>query len=592
MRENGRNVWERLERLLHREHHAVHLGHRELLSLPVDERVESGDCLAGLHWLGDEAGGRIRLLAGDNDAKFRAGDRLRLGNGDPGQTGFPVAYESFNIRTGHLVVRRDAAFREGGTYDALRPLILDPEATSLSGLALEAIRRVVKGESAAREVLELEAPVDEGPPAAEVEVPGALDGSQRIAFASALSDSPVCLVQGPPGSGKTFLLAWIVAALARSGAGVLVTAYTHRAVNNALRKIAEVDPEIDVVKAGPAAGRLDLRGTGVATVRGAKNLPAGGDRPVVAGMTLFGARGLWDRTVYDVVVFDEAAQVPLAYAPIAMLSGKRFVLVGDHRQLGPIVRGRHDDPLASRSLFEHLAGRHEPHLLSTTYRMNSGINRFPGRHFYRGRLAPSEEAADAAFPYREGGPFDAIFDPATPAVLAQVDHRGFRTRSEPEARAVVDLVADALLRQGLDPDSMAVVSPFRAQLRAILTLLRKKLDGSVTRLPVVDTVERIQGQEREMVVVSLTASDPEHLSGSQAEFFFSPNRLNVTLTRARTKLIVVASRHLFRAVPRNLEQLRHADLFRRLYRELPRVDLSSGYLGSSSEPPVPRPRSR
>jgi DNA replication ATP-dependent helicase Dna2 len=95
---------------------------------------------------------------------------------------------------------------------------------------------------------------------------------------------------------------------------------------------------------------------------------------------------------------------------------------------------------------------------------------------------------------------------------------------------------------------------------------------------VVDTVERIQGQEREAVIVSLTASDPEYLAGEQAAFFFSPNRLNVTLTRARTKLVIFASGHLFRAMPASFEDLRNADLFRRLYAELPRVDLSPSYL--------------
>jgi DNA replication ATP-dependent helicase Dna2 len=227
--------------------------------------------------------------------------------------------------------------------------------------------------------------------------------------------------------------------------------------------------------------------------------------------------------------------------------------------------------------------------------MNRGINRFPGKNFYGGRLEPAGDVAEASFPYVAGGPFDRVFDPRLPAVIARVDHEGFRTRSEPEARAVVDLAADALLRQGRDPGSMAVVSPFRAQLRAIVTLLRRELSGAGTSapgMPVVDTVERIQGQERELIVVSLTASDPEHLSGRTAEFFFSPNRLNVTLTRARTKLIVVCSRHLFRAVPRDLEQLRKADLFRRLFRELPHVDLSGEYLQATPsarrDEPVPR----
>jgi len=117
------------------------------------------------------------------------------------------------------------------------------------------------------------------------------------------------------------------------------------------------------------------------------------------------------------------------------------------------------------------------------------------------------------------------------------------------------------------------VSPFRAQLRLIRTLVKRGLDaaGFAGALPVIDTVERIQGQERELVVVSLVASDPDHLAGDAAAFFYSGNRLNVTITRARTKLIVVASPLVFTAFPKTLAGLADVERFRRLRRELPSV---------------------
>ena len=93
-------------------------------------------------------------------------------------------------------------------------------------------------------------------------------------------------------------------------------------------------------------------------------------------------------------------------------------------------------------------------------------------------------------------------------------------------------------------------------------------------MPVVDTVERIQGQERDLVIVSLVCSEPEY-AAREAAFYFSPNRLNVTLTRARTKLVIVASPLLFEALPFDLERLKHASLFVRMFRELPRVDCTA-----------------
>ena len=575
---------DRLSRLLHREHHAILLGHRDLMTLPLDERVERGDSLAGLSYLGEATGGRFRLRCNDNLAKFRSGDSLRLGNGEKteGARGLGVTYESFDDASGTLVVARDS-FRTDGAFDPGLPLQLDPEAQSLTGLALEALARLHAGRSAssrtALAVLE-ETAVRSLDPArqaagsalARAYVP-ALDSSQQEAFVESVAASPVTLVQGPPGTGKTYVLARIVSALASQGARVLVASYTHRAVNNALRMVALADPSLSVVKAGKASAADDLRGTNVAVVPSIRRLPAGRDPRRVVGATLFGLKAVWEEDAFDVVVLDEAAQIPLAYAACALLAAPRYVFVGDHRQLGPIVQGRHPDPLAVTSLFEHAAVAYRPTLLRTTYRMNAELAAFPSRMFYDGRLAPEAGVAEARFRYTAGGPYDALFDPERSAVLALVSHEGYRTRCEPEARIVAGLVIDRIVRQKGNPRDLAVVSPFRAQLRLIRTLVKRGLDaaGYSGALPVIDTVERIQGQERDLVIVSLVASDPDHLAGEAAAFFYSGNRLNVTITRARTKLIVVASPLAFTAFPKTLAGLADVERFRRLKRELPSV---------------------
>ena len=582
----GPTLWDRLERLLHREHHAILLGHRDLMTLPIDERVERGDSLADLEFLGEVEGGRIRLRCADNLAKYRVGDPLRLGNGDgsPG-AGLGVLYESFDDATRTLVVSRDP-FRTGGRLDPRGLLQLDPEAQSLTGLALEALARVRSSRSAAalaaRAVLEGEAvpaldPVKraDAERAATLLTPE-LDAWQIEALVGAVASTPLTLVQGPPGTGKTHVLARIVSALGAEGHRVLVSAYTHRAVNHALRKIAEADPSLAVVKAGKTSGADDLRGSTVATVPSLRRLGPERNARRVVGATVLGLRSAWEEGSFDAVVMDEAAQVPLAYAPCAFLCAARYVLVGDHRQLGPIVQGRHADPFAGRSVFEHLAPAYPPVLLRTTYRMNGGVNAFPSAAFYGGRLLPSSGAASARFDHIPGGPFDALFDPERPAVLALVRHEGFRTRSEPEARAVAGIVLDRIVRQGGDPRDVAVVSPYRAQLRLIRTLVQRGLAEASARvpMPVIDTVERIQGQERDLVVVSLAASDPDHLAGEAAAFFYSGNRLNVTITRARTKLIVVASPLAFEAFPRSYGGLADAERFRRLRRDLPAFDVT------------------
>lgn len=365
------SLWDRLTRLLHREHHAILLGHRDLMTLPLDERVERGDSLAGLTHRGEAPGGRISLGCADNLAKFRIGDSLRLGNGErlEGARGLGVTYESFDDATGTLIVSRDP-YRTDGGFDPSRPLQLDPEAQTLTSLALEALARARSGRSASAEAVRLvlegvaERSIDpkkKGMASAQARafVP-TLDPSQQEAFVAAMAASPVTLVQGPPGTGKTYVLARIVAALAAAGQRVLVASYTHRAVNNALRMVALADPSLSVVKAGKRSGADDLRETRVTLVPSMKRLPAGRDPRRVVGATLFSLKAVWEEDAFDVVVVDEAAQIPLTYASCALLAAPRHILVGDHRQLGPIVQGRHPDLLAARSVFEHLAAAIPP----------------------------------------------------------------------------------------------------------------------------------------------------------------------------------------------------------------------------------------
>lgn len=580
------SLWDRLERLLHRENHAILLGHRDLMTLPLEERVERGDSLSGLTYLGEGAAGRITLRCPDNLAKYRVGDALRLANGErmEGVRGLGVIYESFDDAARTLVLSRDP-FRADGAFDPSGALQLDPEAQSLTGLALQALARLRAGRSDAARITSAvlegsaERSVDTARLAAAETKASAfvptLDISQREALVEAIAARPVTLIQGPPGTGKTHVLARVVTTLASLGDRVLVAAYTHRAVNHALRMVAEADATLQVVKAGKASGADDLRGTRVAVAPSMRRLPAARDPRRVVGATLFGLTAVWEEDAFDVVVLDEAAQIPLAYAGCALLCAARFVLVGDHRQLGPIVQGRHPDELATRSLFEHAAAAYPPMLLRTTYRMNDDLTSFPSRVFYDGRLAPQERAARARFTHVPGGPYDEFFDPDLPAVLALVPHEGFRTRCEPEAEVVAGIVLDRIVRQKGNPLDVAVVSPFRAQLRLIRTLVKRGLDASrfTGPLPVIDTVERIQGQERDLVVVSLVASDPDHLAGDAAAFFYSGNRLNVTITRARTKLIVVASPLAFEAFPKTLEGLADVERFRQLRREWPSVTL-------------------
>ena len=171
---------------------------------------------------------------------------------------------------------------------------------------------------------------------------------------------------------------------------------------------------------------------------------------------------------------------------------------------------------------------------------------------------------------------DDVLDPAHPVIWLRLDHRQPGQRSIEEANAVADLVEDLVRRHGVPPAEIAVIAPFRAQVRLLRTAIHHKQLPDIEEL-IVDTVERIQGQEREVVLVSLTAGDPRETSGRGA-FHLSTNRLNVALSRARTKAVLVASSHAFRALPHDTEGLRQASCCKDLRDRLSAVDLSRVYV--------------
>jgi DNA replication ATP-dependent helicase Dna2 len=569
----------RLLRLLAREEAAGRRRLRDTHAQSIEERVEAGDCLADLHLIEDD-GNRIVLGTRENLSRFREGDPARLGNGRDPSLGLAVSVVDDDPVEGLITLERDFAAR-GEPVGGTEPFVLDKRDLSSTDRLARAVARALDGGSPAGDVPfrivsggAPRAPGDAALRAArKLAAETDLDPSQREAFAAALAADPVHLIQGPPGSGKTWLLAELLRAFTSQGERVLVTAFTHRAINNVLRAFAPPGsaPPCPVVKIGRGPNG-DLAGLPL-LVRDRLRPGAILDGPLVVGATAFGAARLWDVLTFNRVVIDEAAQVPLPHGVIALGSARRATLVGDHRQMGPIVQADPPDPLASVSIFEHLYASYGATRLTTTYRMNADINAFPSRHFYDGALVPHPTAASRRLGLRPGGRLREILDPARPAVLVTLDHRACRQRSPAEAALAADLAIELMGHHGVPAREIAVIAPYRAQVNTIKQALRARAAQTGATLgeePVIDTVERIQGQERDVIIASFTASDPDFLA-HDASFYFSPNRLNVLLTRPRLKRILLAGHLAFHAIPRDLDDLLNASLFRRLYDESDRI---------------------
>ena len=402
------------------------------------------------------------------------------------------------------------------------------------------------------------------------------------------------MIQGPPGTGKTHLLGWIIIALFLEAheigkpLRIGISALTHQAIDTVLKKVVQLANQYlpdsfpgHCVKWGKAVTPESKTSTPDAAVKveytkDARDLPA---RPLlILGATGYGFYSLFNSKnegfplALDWMIFDEASQVTVPQALLSLVYCRgNFLFQGDVHQLPPIVMGNYDAPknddnatapTLSRSILTNIRNLYPENCqatLDTTYRMNKEICAFPSQTWYHSRLYPDPSVKNARLclatlnetdnPPGENPILSKILNPQQPITLVLTDHQGCAQQSDMEADLMAALARRLILEHGLSPDQMAIITPHRAQNNAILQRLgtiMKTVHNDPACLPLVDTVERIQGAERDVILFGLTASGPDHTA---SEFLNSPNRLNVAMTRAQKKLIIIGSCAFFSIIP-------------------------------------------
>ncbi|GGJ44112.1 AAA domain-containing protein [Deinococcus roseus] len=523
-----------------------------LWKLPVARRIQEGVCVTDLR-LRSVNDGVLRVQITTNLSRFRTGDALLLNAGDPTGARVPVTLED-DHDVGTMTIWTLRAFQKG-LLDQFtrhyRPEVwcLDQDLVDLRDFTLKALdqyQNLPKAEDRISRVLFGNLPAPGVDPF--VFPPPEFNGSQQQAYRSAMGNPLLTVIQGPPGTGKTSVLAEIALRYASRGEMVMVTGFTHRSINNALNRIQSLNSQhkyssVRVFKVGQKYNADDLVDVkNFETLQDAQAAAGSHRRGMVVGATCFavGTKRLHDEhkrpVVFDLQIFDEASQMSLPVAIMGMLGARRYVMIGDHQQMPPVIVGQHEDPSVTRSVFETVFSHSPGTMLDTTYRMNHGVNRFPSDTFYRGKLVSFPGIQDRTLPLLKP-PVKHVLELGSEhaSVWVEVYHQVETTSSPLEADWVCSIIEEAL-QCGLPAREMAVVTPYRLQVRLIRQLLRQRF-GQVPVL--VDTVERIQGQERELVLVSLVSSSMPQ--DDQAEFFFQPNRLNVAITRAKCKRVVVGN---------------------------------------------------
>jgi DNA replication ATP-dependent helicase Dna2 len=524
-------------------------------SKPIATRVADGRAIEGVRIVGVQPNGLIKLACGRNSSRFREGDILCLNRGNPFIEPNSMVVLEMDDETNLVISTQEMGFNWGALEREPLDWVLDEGYLDLSHWILDALNEAGDTITGRTQILPLlmghaRPKMDANSYARGLEMGEAfeLNYGQAEALAQAYATDLTYLIQGPPGTGKTRLLAHLAQALVGDGERVLVTSFTHRAINNALNKLVEVDPTVPAAKIGQQARADDLLAPNYEKFSASPM--ADMDTGYILGATPFATRtGRLSGVEFDTVIFDEASQITLPLAVMGMLVARRFIFIGDQKQLPPVLTTRLSGGAFRDSVFGSLVERGYDTMLTETYRLSNELAEWSSQHFYDGQLTPVSWVASwrVDFPRPPLQLLD-ILDPDEPKVFWDLAHRNTTTRSHKEANAVADLIA-SLLKCGFPAGEIAVVVPYRAQAREIRNLLRRVApDTTVYRQIVVDTVERMQGQERDLVILSLTTSNPAFAAGL-AEFFFQPERLNVAVTRPRKKLIIVGSRHVLNANP-------------------------------------------
>ncbi|MFT3841314.1 MAG: AAA domain-containing protein [Myxococcaceae bacterium] len=416
-----------------------------------------------------------------------------------------------------------------------------------------------------------------------------LNPEQKDAVELALSADDFALIHGPPGTGKSHVLAEIAVQSVRRGLKVLCTAASNAAVDHLLELC--LDSGLDGLRIGHPARVsphlsehvLDVKAENHPDRKAAREMfeeafdllgyarkqrERGRSRErfsnareaqhearrlmddarvlerraiesivtsaqvICATLASLDSHHLGGRT-YDVALFDEATQATEPISLAAWVKSPKVVLAGDPKQLPPTVLSQEASKAGlSVSLFERLVkdfGDAPKRMLKEQHRMSSALMELPSKLMYGGQLRAHPDAAGRTLS-------QVAKSDAPPFIFLDTAGKGFDEATAPGTQSLLNegeagLIlghAKTLLEAGLHPRELAIISPYRAQ----AALLAERLDNPDVE---VDTVDAFQGREKDAVLVSLVRSNAEQQLG----FLEDLRRINVAITRARRHLFVV-----------------------------------------------------
>lgn len=527
------------------------------LAQDSEELLDDLECIQGLEAVGPP----VKVTAKSFERTYRfppQETKLRAGKKPcvkPAAMPEDIDLRSLDADGSTLVLRRSTA--KGPLPDRLDLIPAKPIANGTLRTAIAAVTESIiadNGVARAVEQLLTRAPprfVDGYRPNGVIDPDGDLPAQTSAAVAA--MEGATLAIQGPPGTGKTYVSALAIVDLVRSGRRVAVSSNSHKAIGNLLEAVA----------ARAAAEGIACRVVQKASDDGGDDAHPGivivsdNDAPEIASAHVVGATAWhfarYPGPAFDHLIVDEAGQVSLANIVAISRAARNLVLVGDPMQLPQPLQGTHPGR-SGESCLEYLIDGHRivpaGHgiFMPISRRMHPQVCSYISAAVYDGRLQSDEAAGTQTLTAPDGSSLVG-------AGIRAVTHAG-RSQVSPEEIAAIRAQIEAVVgstylgRDGaeriVEHADILVVAPYNAQVNA----LRATLPPAVR----IGTVDRFQGQEAPVCLVSMTTSSGEELP-RDIEFLFSLNRINVAVSRAQASAIVFASPLLLETPCRTVKEM-------------------------------------
>ena len=376
-----------------------------------------------------------------------------------------------------------------------------------------------------------------------------LDKYQKQAVRRAIHSNDFFLIHGPFGTGKTTTIIELILQEVKQNHTVLVTGESNTAIDNILKKLKRKHDKIKFTRVGtsnkiPSYLRpytldykvkqqlTDNKNNDVDKLEIEEEILKHSD-VILTTNSSAGSKTL-SNIQFDIAIIDEASQATIPSVLIPINKAKKFVLIGDHKQLPPVIFNNSTEYLKT-SLFEELIinYKHQSEELLIQYRMNEILMEFPNRKFYENKLICSKKSKEYFLESRVLEKYDS----SSPLIFIDTSkHENNKENSldyshsyinKLESEIALDII-NICLNNSIKTKDIGVISPYKNQVR----LINKKTNVDVK------SVDGFQGGEKDIIIISLVRSNVNKDIG----FLNDLRRLNVSLTRAKKKLIVIGNR--------------------------------------------------